>query len=97
MILKVIVVKIRSSFLLAWIYGYGCDVQVEKFWKVKSPHDRESGFPRKGENLHSKWSTLDWSVFAADIFGNLGHGFVVGQPLWVLQLIQVLDDPVRIG
>ena len=34
MILKVIVVKIRSSFLLAWIYGYGCDVQVEKFWKV---------------------------------------------------------------
>ena len=58
---------------------------------------KRAAFRKKIQNLHSKRSALDWTVFAADIFGNLGHGFVVGQPLWVLQLIQVLDDPVRIG
>ena len=57
-------------------------------------HSQERSFPEKErKNLHSKRSALDWTVFAANIFGDLGHGRVVGQTLCTLQLVQVVDDP----
>ena len=57
----------------------------------------EIRFPRekKRQSLHSERAALDGTVFAADILGDLGHGFVVRQPLCVLQLVQVVHDPLR--
>ena len=61
--------------------------------EIQISHVIENCFPKKEKILHSKRSALDWTVFAADIFGDLCHGLVVGQALCILQLVQVVDDP----
>ena len=62
-------------------------------------HKREQLSKEEKERkiLHSKRSSLHWTVFAADILGDFGHGLVVGQALCVLQLVQVVNDPLGSG
>merc|ERR1719352_2142452 len=64
-------------------------------WKIRFSHVNENSFPKKEgrEILHSKGSSLHWTVFAADILGDFGHSLVVGQAICVLQLVQVVNDP----
>ena len=45
-------------------------------------------------DLNSQWSPLNWAIFATNVFRDLDHGLVIGQTFRVLQLIQVVHDPV---
>ena len=65
---------------------------------IRFSHINENSFPKKkGKILHSKGSSLHWTVFAADILGDFGHSLVVGQAVGVLQLVQVVNDPLGSG
>ena len=46
-----------------------------------------------GRGLHAQWTSLNWAIFAAHVFGDLCHVLVVGEALGVLELVEVVHDP----
>ena len=46
-----------------------------------------------GRGLHAQWTSLNRAIFAAHVFGDLCHVLVVGQPLGVLELVEVVHNP----
>ena len=103
MICFVSVVAIRSSLFARLVHKI--DIYITRMDAVEK-YDGNSNFTHRrkafrstttrgdwGRGLHAQWTSLNWAIFAAHVFGDLCHVLVVGQALGVLELVKVVHNP----